>query len=205
MADQAETAINTYTGKVIDFADPDSGQIDIQDIAWGLSRICRFGAQALHFHSVAQHSIAVAVTSERLGGPEVALAALHHDSHEAYSADIPRPLKRLLEPAYGGITGRLDLAIATALGIEFPDKESDEGRLVKSIDDAAFVIEAETLLRDRTSVAGDEMSEQEDKPGSEKGRSRDGQSNGVCEPADNFRLLTNRGIYLPPFFGLAAL
>ncbi len=36
---------------------------------------------------------------EESGRPDLALAALHHDSHEAYLCDLPKPVKNKLEDA----------------------------------------------------------------------------------------------------------
>lgn len=143
---QPETAINTRSGRVLDFANPRVEAIELDDIAAGLASVPRFGAQALRFYSVAQHAVSVALIVERLGRDDLALAALHHDSHEAYACDIPRPLKGLLEPQYSRITEALDNVIADALGLEPPAEKSQDARLIKAVDDAAFIVEAEDLL-----------------------------------------------------------
>lgn len=143
---QAATAINTKSGRLLDFAAPTVEAIVIDDIASGLAKVPRFGAQAQRFHSVAQHAIAVSLIVEGLGRPDLALAALHHDSHEAYACDIPRPLKLLLEPSYSEITNRLDAAIAEAFGFEPYVKASEDGAVIKAADDAAFAVEARVLL-----------------------------------------------------------
>jgi 5'-deoxynucleotidase YfbR-like HD superfamily hydrolase len=150
---QPETALNTRSGKVLDFADPDPAAISLEDIAWGLAHVCRFGAQANRFYSVAQHAITVARTVELEGRPDLALHALHHDSHEAFSCDIPAPLKRLLDPGYSQITDRLDAAIGEALSIGL----EDPGRVavVKAADKAAFALEADELLPGRFGQHGD--------------------------------------------------
>ena len=97
--------IDTASGIRLDLDDPRSEDIRIEDVAGGLSKVCRFGAQPLEYYSVAQHASLVRQLVVEAGYPELALAALHHDSHEAYLCDIPSPLKskiagirRLLEP-----------------------------------------------------------------------------------------------------------
>lgn len=54
--------LETVTGKLVDISNPQPEQIDIEDIAWALSRIPRFGAHTTTFipYNVAQHSIFVA-------------------------------------------------------------------------------------------------------------------------------------------------
>ncbi len=144
MSARPDTTIDTYTGKVVDFDSPDQAQIELGDIAWGLSRTCRFGAQSLDFYSVAQHAVTVALAVELMGRSDLALAALHHDSHEAYTCDLPGPLKVLLE-GYRDVTDRLDTAIAEALGFAVP--EGADKAPIKDVDNAVFSIEAAELLR----------------------------------------------------------
>lgn len=84
---------------------------------------------------------------ERLGHPDLALAALHHDSHEAYACDIPSPLKHLLQPGYGELTDKLDAAITTALGLDHLTEGSVEAKRIKAADRAALKVEAGSLLR----------------------------------------------------------
>ena len=146
MSTPPATAVNTRSGRILDFANPDPASIDIDDVAGGLAMAPRFGGQALEFHSVAQHAVNVAMVVAVVGHPELDLAALHHDSHEAYACDIPRPLKQLLKPSYSEVTDRLDRAIAAAFAIEWPESGSSEQRSIKAADDAVFIIEAEELL-----------------------------------------------------------
>lgn len=89
------TWILTSTGRRLDFSIPSADQIDIIDIANGLSKCCRFSGQCRAFYSVAQHSVLV---SEIVRRP-VALAALLHDAAEAYTGDLPSPLKELIPQA----------------------------------------------------------------------------------------------------------
>jgi 5'-deoxynucleotidase YfbR-like HD superfamily hydrolase len=85
------------------------------------------------------------------GHPELALVALHHDSHEAYLCDIPTPLKRKIRKAthvYKEACDELDLVIAEAFGFEWPEQGSPEQLAIKSADDRALLIEAARLLSD---------------------------------------------------------
>ncbi len=146
MPEPSDTSINTRSGLCLDFKNPSPDSIKIEDIAGGLSLAPRFGGQATRFRSVAEHAICVALVVEAMGHPDLALAALHHDSHEAYACDIPKPLKRLLEPRYSQITDRLDQAIATALELPILDLEDQRARPIKDADDAMLVLEAEEYL-----------------------------------------------------------
>lgn len=83
------TWIQTFTGKRLDLSPPNPDQINIEDIAHGLSMLCRFNGQCTKFYSVAEHS--VHVSHEIV--PELALVGLLHDAAEAYLGDVPSPLK----------------------------------------------------------------------------------------------------------------
>lgn len=113
----------TSTGKRFDFAAPSLDQIDIKDIAMGLSRECRYAGQCSTFYSVAQHS----VLASHLVTHEFALEALLHDAAEAYVRDIPAPLKGLL-PDYARVERRVDSFIRFKFAL--PTKMSPEVKLV---------------------------------------------------------------------------
>ena len=80
--------IDTASGVRLDLDDPRPEDIQIEDVAGGLSKVCRFGAQPREYYSVAQHALLVRQLVVEAGHPELALAALHHDSHEAYVCDL---------------------------------------------------------------------------------------------------------------------
>ena len=84
--------IETFTGKVFDLENPTPEKITIMDIAHALSMQCRFTGHCAEFYSVAQHSV---LTSLRVP-KDLRLAALMHDSAEAYVGDTSRPLKGLM-------------------------------------------------------------------------------------------------------------
>jgi len=85
------------------------------------------------------------------GYPELVLAALHHDSHEAYLCDTPKPLKSKIAAttdAYDRVCDAFDVAIAEAFGFEYLKKGSQERTIIKSADNRAFLMEASQLLPD---------------------------------------------------------
>ncbi len=55
--------MQTFTGKRLDLSPPDPSQIDIEDIAHGLSLLCRFNGQCTNFYSVAEHSVHVSLSA----------------------------------------------------------------------------------------------------------------------------------------------
>ncbi len=140
--------LDAASGRRIDLERPRAEDIDVHDVASALSKVCRFGAQARHFYSVAQHAATVHDYVRDTGHPELALAGLHHDSHEAFACDIPTPVKQLLRAdtdRYDALCGRLDAAIATAFAFDVADSEHP---VIKAADRRALVSEAQVLLHD---------------------------------------------------------
>lgn len=110
-------AFQTITGKLLYLLHPDPKDINIYDIATGLSNQCRYNGQLPKFYSVAQHSVIVAEQAEKLGkNRRDCLKALLHDSHEAYLGDIVTPLKLVLDN-YRDIENSVDDAICTRFKI----------------------------------------------------------------------------------------
>lgn len=128
------TKLTTWSGRQIDYEDPSPDDIHIVDIATALSRECRYVGHASHFYSVAQHS----VLCSRIVPQELAIEALLHDAAEAYTKDLPTPLKRML-PDYKVIEARFDRAIRVHFGLpEEPSpgmKEADNILLVTEVRD----------------------------------------------------------------------
>lgn len=87
-----QTWIETASGVKFELSDPDPDSVALCDITQALGKLCRYTGHTSHFYSVAEHSIHVA----SLVPPELRLAALLHDSAEAYIGDISTPLKMLL-------------------------------------------------------------------------------------------------------------
>jgi 5'-nucleotidase len=143
--------IYTASGVRLDLDDPRPENIKIEDVAGGLSKVCRFAAQSLEYYSVAQHALLVRRLVVESGHPELALAALHHDSHEAYLCDIPSPLKEKIRadtPIYERVCDTFDRVIAETFGFEYPEKGSQEKTVIKRTDRQALLMEAARLLPD---------------------------------------------------------
>jgi uncharacterized protein len=135
------STITTNSGKVVDFLNPNPESICILDIARALSKICRYSGQCESFYSVGEHSIILSDIVRKMGGTaREQLSALLHDSTEAYMADIPRGLKRLI-PEYSKIEKRLMSVIAEALGTE------EMNPFVKDLDTNIVKNESDLLLK----------------------------------------------------------
>lgn len=106
--------LGTFGGKRIDLDTPDPEQVTLEDIACGLSKLCRFNGQIDTFYSVAEHCLNVAA----LVPPEYKLQALLHDASEAYICDIPTPLKWQLGEAYCEVERRVQAAIGKRFGVD---------------------------------------------------------------------------------------
>ncbi len=145
--------IELASGGYLDLLAPDPALITLGDIAHGLAHTCRYAGHTRTIYSVAEHAVLVA-RRLRVDGcpPATQLVGLHHDDAEAFVADIARPLKTLLQPAYGQITDRLDSAVWEALKLPHLGRE-DYGQFawaaVKSADYWALACEAWHLMPSR--------------------------------------------------------
>ena len=142
--------LDTSSGRRVNLARPEPSDISAEDVAGALSRVCRFGGHAREYFSVAQHALLVEEIVDSWGRSDLALEALHHDSHEAFTCDIPSPLKKLLSAAgeysvYQALRDRFDDAISAAFGFSRHLLPSDQ-RVLKRADSVAFALEASRLL-----------------------------------------------------------
>lgn len=113
--------VRTYTGKLVDVANPDPETIDIVDIARGLSHQCRYNGQLPTFYSVAQHSIIVAHYA--------GISGLLHDAAEAYIGDLISPLK-VHCPIFRYWERQLLDAISKSLGVKLEDVSEVDKRVL---------------------------------------------------------------------------
>ncbi|MGN8154365.1 hypothetical protein ACTJK5_19005 [Agrobacterium sp. 22094] len=128
-------SIMLASGNWFDLLDPWNSEFTIEDIAQGLSNICRYSGQCKYFYSVAEHSIHVCDTVD-----EFKLEALMHDAAEAFVGDITRPLKQLL-PQYKEIEANVEDAICRRFNL---DKRSKG--IVKAADLCVLAAEQSHLM-----------------------------------------------------------
>ncbi len=137
------------SGRRLDLLDPSPLDVEIEDIAQGLSRVARWNGQTHGdwAFSVAQHSLLV----ERIVGrlePRLAgawrRAALLHDAPEYVVGDLITPFKAAVGPGYKQLERRLMQAVHLRFGLpaELPDKVAE---LIKRADGIAAYMEATQL------------------------------------------------------------
>lgn len=97
-----------------------AGEIHPEDVAYSLSRLCRYNGHTRRFYSVAEHTIVMADYLRRRGwGPQACLTALHHDDAEYIVGDLPRPVKATL-PSFKALEARIEEAVALRFGTIWP-------------------------------------------------------------------------------------
>ncbi len=107
--------IGLLSGATLNYNDPGSSEVTIDDLAAALSNVCRFSGHLPCFYSVAQHL----VNTSRIVKPELAYDALMHDTSEAFTNDIPTPLKWAL-PVFKELEARIEEAMGKRFGFTYP-------------------------------------------------------------------------------------
>ncbi len=139
--DHRRASIATFSGVEFFPLAPRVEDVDIMDIAQGLSMKCRYTGQCHQFNSVAQHSVFVSEILEALKQPiEVQFIGLMHDTSEAYLPDVASPIKGHLE-GFREIEHRLEACIAKAFNFQFPFPKA-----VKVADAEAFKHEYRQIM-----------------------------------------------------------
>lgn len=110
------TYIQVLSGRKFDVIDCTLDEIQIEDIAHGLSHICRFTGQIPHFYSVAQHCIEMSY----LAPSELQFEALMHDASEAYLGDVSKHIKDLLGAPYKKLEHALMQKISARFKFQYP-------------------------------------------------------------------------------------
>lgn len=121
--------IQTWSGAQADPMAMRPDMVRARDVAHSLARLCRFAGHAARFYSVAEHCCHM----RDLVVPAAFRAqALLHDAFEAYSADIPRPVKRdlfvrvagMFVP-YGAVEAAGCAVVMRSLGVEPTHKSAE--------------------------------------------------------------------------------
>jgi hypothetical protein len=133
--------IRLLSGAMFDYDNPAASDVRIEDIAGALSKVCRFAGHIPQFYSVAQH----AVNTSRIVPPEYAFTALLHDTAEAFTNDLPTPLKFKAGDFFKPLEIRIESAMAARFGFAYPLPDP-----VKLADLQMLALEKEYLKRDHS-------------------------------------------------------
>lgn len=126
-------------GRAVSLSEPKPCDFDPELVAPGLSHEHRY-AGSYGPYSVAQHSVLVAETVERLGGTlRERLAGLVHDNTEAVLGDLPSPVKSLC-PDFRKLERLLEGAINERYGVDV------NSEIVKEADRIVFAAEVRWLV-----------------------------------------------------------
>ena len=128
-----------YSGEYFDYENAEGSLFTIEDIARGLSHICRFAGQCARFYSVAEHSVYVS----QIVPLEHAFAALMHDAAEAFIGDMAKPLKVMCRD-YQAIERRVERAVLGRFDLTLPMH-----RCVKEADIVMLATEQAQIMRNR--------------------------------------------------------
>ena len=110
------------SGRRLDLLDPTPLDVEIEDIAHGLSFLARWNGQTkgIHGFSVAEHSLLVeqifTIVNPNID-PKWKLAALLHDAAEYVIGDLISPVKHSVGPEYEVLESKLMIAIHLRFGI----------------------------------------------------------------------------------------
>jgi len=132
---EAGVLMYTFSGRAVY---PDAGSPNLFDIAQGLSRICRFSGQALHWYCVLAHTNTVAA----LVAPEYRLHALLHDAPEAIVSDVVTTWKTSMAALNENV---LLERIYYDLGVPSIKKDFKAMAAVKRADRIALCVEAKII------------------------------------------------------------
>lgn len=110
------------SGRRLDLLDPTPLDIEVADIAHGLSFVARWNGQTVGDwpYSVAEHSLLVEQIFDRTNpgiAPRWKLAALLHDAPEYVIGDMISPVKAAIGPGYEALDDRLSAAIHLRFGL----------------------------------------------------------------------------------------
>lgn len=146
--------IRLRSGIYFDLAKPSASDIQIEDIAGSLSKICRFGGQIDKFYSVAEHSVRCAMIAESDGiAAKGIMAVLLHDAAEAFIGDMVKPLKVMI-PEYSVIEKNVEIAIGNRFGVNFEQWKEK----IQEIDMALLIAEKNVLFsKDDTEWTGESL------------------------------------------------
>jgi hypothetical protein len=110
-----DDGIALLSGAMFNYNKPEESDVTIEDIATALSNVCRFSGHLPRFYSVAQHL----VNTSFIVPEQHAFTALMHDTAEAFTNDLPTPLKWAL-PIFKELEVKIESAMGDKFGFQYP-------------------------------------------------------------------------------------
>jgi 5'-deoxynucleotidase YfbR-like HD superfamily hydrolase len=135
-----EQWISLLSGAKFNYNRPEESDVTIEDLASALSNICRFAGHLPRFYSVAQHL----VNTSHIVAPEKAFTALMHDTAEAFTNDLPTPLKWAF-PIFKELEVKTEKAMGDKFGFVYPYPDE-----VKEADTVMLMLEKYYVKEDDT-------------------------------------------------------
>lgn len=145
------------SGRRLDLLDPTPMDIEIEDIAHGLSFVARWNGQTHgdYAYSVAEHSLLVErIYTARTARPDPRwqLAALLHDAPEYVLGDMISPVKAAIGADYADLDARLSVAVHLRFGLPARLPVAVK-RAIKKADTISARLEAERIAGFTTAEA----------------------------------------------------
>ena len=146
------------SGRRLNLLDPSPLDIEIEDIAHGLSRVARWNGQTSGdcAFTVAQHCVVVVDLIQRFKvdpTPQWRLAGLLHDAAEYVIGDLISPFKAAVGLDYKSLETSLQRAIHIRIGLP-TDMPKSAQTLIKRADRASAYLEATQLAGFESPEAG---------------------------------------------------
>jgi 5'-deoxynucleotidase YfbR-like HD superfamily hydrolase len=132
--------ISLLSGGRFNYNKPEESDVTIEDISSALSNVCRFSGHLPRFYSVAQHL----VNASKIVPPEHAFTALMHDTAEAFTNDLPTPLKWAL-PIFKELETKIESAMGEKFDFQFPYPAA-----VKEADTIMLILEKLYVKEDKS-------------------------------------------------------
>lgn len=112
--------ISLLSGTTFNYNFPEQSDVTIDDLAAATSNICRFAGHLPRFYSVAQHLVNTSKLVEGMGGSlDEQFDAVMHDTAEAFTNDLPTPLKWAL-PIFKELEIKIESAMGERFGFQYP-------------------------------------------------------------------------------------
>lgn len=150
--------VQTRSGRAVDLLDTKPEQICAEDLAVQLARIPRWNGATTgrpgEIYPVAMHSVLVMMLLPYDSSPALKLVALLHDAHEAYTGDMPSPVKWAMRhilrrngcsvDPFRYISDQIQTAVLDAVGVgSVPEAWHDA---IKTADMLALALEDKYLM-----------------------------------------------------------